>query len=76
MNRFERTLVYYRCLCEETGEEQTFKTEKLARAWSQKVVDTFDDKQMTFTLIRIVEESRRYTRDRFAREGYVSLKDV
>ena len=70
--RFERTSTYYRCLCEETGEEQIFTTQNQARAWSQKVVDTFNQR-MTFTLVRIVESSRRYMLDRFERESYVSL---
>ena len=71
MIAFERTSIHYRCLCEETHEEQVFTTEKEARAWSQKVVDTFGH-EMTFTLTRVVEASRRYTRDRFERENWVS----
>lgn len=51
---------YYRCLCNETKEEQTFGNEKECRSWAEKVVHTFM-KPMTFTITRIQEAATQLT---------------
>lgn len=49
-------MAYYRLLCEETGETQTFATRKEAQVWAAQCTRTFG-RPMSYVLTQIIERS-------------------
>ena len=70
MKAFNHKSKFYRCLCNETMEEQVFATVEEAEQWAQKVARTFGESK-TFTLILVRETETKLSLDTFGRKGFL-----